>query len=136
MQPFANTLVNLTLSGAQLREVLEHIVRGRQPGMHVSGVTVWYDTTAAPGARIRRMQLSTGESVTDAGSYKVMVNNFMAGGGDGLAMLTSVRQVNTGIVDLDALIEYLQKQPQPVRAPTEDRLRATAGTGTSPRNRP
>jgi hypothetical protein len=61
----------------------------------------------------------------------------MAGGGDGLTVLINARgRVDTGIVDLDALIEYLQKQAQPVRAPTEDRLRHAAGIGTSPRNRP
>ena len=137
LQPFANLLVKLTLTGAQLREVMEHILRGRQPGMHVSGITVWYDSAAAPGARVRRMQLASGETVTDSGNYIVSVNDFMAGGGDGLTVLINARgRVDTGIVDLDALIEYLQKQPQPVRAPTDDRLRHAAGVGTSSRNRP
>jgi 2',3'-cyclic-nucleotide 2'-phosphodiesterase/3'-nucleotidase/5'-nucleotidase len=128
LQPFGNLLVKLTLSGAQLHEVMEHILRGRQPGMHVSGITVWYDTLGAAGARVRRMQLLNGEEVTATGSYVVSVNDFMADGGDGLSMLPAARgRVDTGIVDLDALIEYLQKQPQPIQAPAEDRLRAGAG---------
>ncbi len=133
LQPFGNLLVKLTLSGAQLREVMEHILRGRQPGMHVSGITVWYDTLAADGARVRRMQLASGVEVTAAGSYVVSVNDFMADGGDGLSMLPGARgRVDTGIVDLDALIEYLQKLPQPVHTPNEDRLRAGAGAQRRP----
>jgi 2',3'-cyclic-nucleotide 2'-phosphodiesterase (5'-nucleotidase family) len=121
----------MTLTGAQLRQVIEHIVRNRQPGMHVSGITVWYDTTATGGSRVRRMELSTDAAITDTGTYVVSVNDFMAGGGDGLEMLPGVRdQVDTGIVDLDALIAYVQKLPQPVQVPREDRLRGLGAAGS------
>jgi hypothetical protein len=47
----------------------------------------------------------------------------MAAGGDNLTMIMQpVGRVDTGIVDLDALIAYLQKQPQPVRADTVRRF--------------
>jgi 5'-nucleotidase len=125
LQPFANRLVRLSLSGAQLRAVIEYIVRGRQPEMHVSGITVWYDSTGRPGARVQRMRLASGEEVRDAGTYLVSVNDFLAEGGDGLTMLQhAAEKTDTGIVDLDALIQHLQQLPQPVRAPGEDRLRA------------
>jgi 2',3'-cyclic-nucleotide 2'-phosphodiesterase / 3'-nucleotidase / 5'-nucleotidase len=134
LQPFANRLIKMTLTGAQLRQVIEHIVRGRQPGMHVSGLNVWYDTTGVPGARVRRMELSTGAAITDTGTYLVGVNDFMAGGGDGLDMLPGIQpQIDTGIVDLDALITYLQKLPQPVQAPREDRLRRVGAVGSQER---
>jgi 2',3'-cyclic-nucleotide 2'-phosphodiesterase/3'-nucleotidase/5'-nucleotidase len=124
LQPFANRLVKVTLTGDQLKRMLEQIVQGRQPGMHVSGITVDYDTTAAAGSRITRMQLLDGEEVRPDGTYIVSVNDFMAGGGDNMAVLTQAqRREDTGIVDLDALIDYLQKQPQPVRVSNEDRLR-------------
>jgi 5'-nucleotidase len=99
--------------------------------MHVSGITVWYDSTAPAGARVRRMQLSTGQDIVGAGEYTVSVNDFMAGGGDGLSMLLEPRaRQDLGIVDLDALISYLQKQAQPVAVHFEHRLRAaTDGAG-------
>ncbi|MEX2285240.1 MAG: 5'-nucleotidase C-terminal domain-containing protein, partial [Gemmatimonadota bacterium] len=87
LQPFANRIIRLTLSGTILKELMEFVVAERQPRMHVSGITVSYDTSAAPGSRLRRMQLSDGQDVQDSGSYQVGVNDFMAGGGDGLTML-------------------------------------------------
>jgi 5'-nucleotidase len=123
LQPFANLLVVLHLTGAQVREFMEFLVRGAHPGMHVSGITVMYDTTRAPGSRVVRMQLANGEDIKDSGTYTVTVNDFMAAGGDNLTMIMKpVGRVDTGIVDLDALITYLQKQPQPVRGPAERRF--------------
>jgi 5'-nucleotidase len=123
LQPFANLLVVLHLTGAQVREFMEFLVRGTHPGMHVSGITVTYDTTRAPGSRVVRMQLASGEELKDSGTYTVTVNDFMAAGGDNLTMIMKpVGRVDTGIVDLDALITYLQKQPQPVRGPADRRF--------------
>ena len=124
LQPFANRIIRLRLSGEIVKEFMEFIVADRQPRMHVSGITVWYDTTAAPGSRVQRMQLSDGETVRPTGTYEVGVNDFMAGGGDGLTMLLrATSRVDVGMIDLDALIAYLQKLPQPVSVGIEDRLR-------------
>jgi 2',3'-cyclic-nucleotide 2'-phosphodiesterase (5'-nucleotidase family) len=123
LQPFANLLVVLHLTGVQVREFMEFLVRGGHPAMHVSGITVAFDTTRAPGSRVTKMQLASGEEVKDSGTYTVTVNDFMAAGGDNLTMIMKpVGRVDTGIVDLDALITYLQKQPQPVRADTMRRF--------------
>ena len=47
----------------------------------------------------------------------------MALGGEGLGFSTSaIRSEPLGIVDLDALIAYLRKLPQPVHAPKEQRI--------------
>ena len=102
---------------------MEFLVRGAHPAMHVSGITVAYDTTRAPGKRVQRLQLENGEEITDTGTYTVSVNDFMAAGGDNLTMIMKpLGRVDTGIVDLDALIAYLQKLPQPVRADTPKRF--------------
>jgi hypothetical protein len=51
------------------------------------------------------------------------MNNFMAGGGDGLALgADAVRSEPLPIIDLDALIAYMRQLPQPIRAPTERRI--------------
>ena len=135
LQPFANLLVKLTLTGAQLKELMEVVIRGRQPNMHLSGLTVWYDSTAQTGARVRRMQLSAGQDIVPTGEYTVCVNDFMAGGGEALKMLAQPKaRDNLGIVDLDALIAYLQKQPQPVAIHFERRFRTTPpGTDGEPK---
>lgn len=123
LQPFENRLVRLTLTGAQIREVIEHIVRGNQPGMHISGFTVHYDPQKPAGSRVIRMVLPNGTEIRNNASYTMTVNDFLADGGDALAVLTRAsKREDVGIVDLDALIEYLQKQPQPTRAPAEPRF--------------
>jgi 2',3'-cyclic-nucleotide 2'-phosphodiesterase/3'-nucleotidase/5'-nucleotidase len=125
VQPFGNLLVKLQLTGAQLRSAIEHVVRGEVPGAQVSGVVVDYDPSAPPGSRVRTMRLSTGDAVRDDAVYIVTVNDFMAEGGDGFAMFLEPRgRDDTGIVDLDALIDHVSKLPQPFTAPVEPRLRA------------
>lgn len=125
VQPFANLLVKLQLTGSQLRAALEHVLRSGSPGAHVSGIVVEYDPAAAQGSRIRSMQLSNGEPIRDEARYTVTVNDFMAEGGDGFAMFAQARhREDTGIVDLDALVDYLSKLPQPITPPSDQRFRA------------
>ncbi|SCG58963.1 bifunctional metallophosphatase/5'-nucleotidase [Micromonospora coxensis] len=134
VQPFANNLVTLDLTGAQLYCVLEQqFVVGRtlypsssvRYTVDVDGVT---GTTADPcaGTRVVRGSLTLGGvTVTDAGTYRVTVNNFLAGGGDGFTTLKSGTNQVTGMIDLDAFVAYLTAS-SPVSAPALDRIRTTA----------
>lgn len=54
--------------------------------------------------------------------YSVTVNNFLAGGGDGFAVLTQGADQIYGPVDLDALIAYIQTLAQPFPAAVEGRI--------------
>ena len=57
-----------------------------------------------------------------AGStYRVTVNNFLAGGGDGFSVLTRATGLVTGPIDLDAFTAYLGAR-SPVPAPALDRI--------------
>ncbi|MGN9801761.1 bifunctional metallophosphatase/5'-nucleotidase [Micromonospora sp. L32] len=134
VQPFANNLVTLDLTGAQLYCVLEQqFVVGRtlypsstvRYTVDVNGAT---GTTADPcaGTRVVRGSLTLGGvTVTDAGTYRVTVNNFLAGGGDGFTALKSGTNQVTGMIDLDAFVAYLTAS-SPVSAPALDRIRTTA----------
>ncbi|GGO13178.1 bifunctional metallophosphatase/5'-nucleotidase [Micromonospora parathelypteridis] len=134
VQPFANNLVTLDLTGAQLYCVLEQqFVTGRTlyPSATVgyvvdpSGTT---GTVADPcaGTRVVRGSLTLGGTTVDtAATYRVTVNNFLAGGGDGFSALTGGTNLVTAQIDLDAFVAYLTAQ-SPVSAPTLDRIRTTA----------
>ncbi|MFL5618842.1 MAG: 5'-nucleotidase C-terminal domain-containing protein [Gemmatimonadaceae bacterium] len=123
IEPFGNVLYRITVSGAALRAYLERLVAPQQPRVHVSGVTMTYDSTAAPGARLRTVALANGAPLDATARYRVILNDFMALGGDGLGFTTgALRTEPLSIVDLDALIAHLRKQPQPVRAPAEVRI--------------
>ena len=127
VQPFQNTLILLELGGGFLLSALESSIDEDGIEANISGLTVEYDPEAV-GVRVRCARLSDGRPVSPDSTYSVVVNNFMAAGGAGYWMLkeaTAAKQ--TGIVDLDALVAYLEKQPQPVTAPQDKRWRAVIG---------
>jgi 5'-nucleotidase len=126
VHPFGNMLVVLELSGAHLREALEHALRGQNTDAYVSGAVVEYDPARPPGSRVTSVRLHDGTPIRDDVIYRVTVNDFLANGiGDGFAAFAaSVSQTATGVTDLDALIEYVRTLPQPIRAPTDTRMRA------------
>ena len=70
--------------------------------------------------------LANGASIRPDGRYTVILNDFLATGGDGLGLETgALKNEILPIVDLDAFIAYLKSLPQPVRAPAGRRLIAT-----------
>lgn len=124
VQPFANTLHRYTLRGVALRAYLEKLVSGRTPPrVHVSGVTLSFDPQRPAGQRLVSARLANGREIADDAQYTLVMNNFMASGGDGLALGDdALHSEPLPIIDLDALIAYLKQLPQPVRAPTERRI--------------
>ena len=123
IQPFANLLYRITVTGATLRAYLERLVARSDPRVHVSGLTITYDSTAAPGARLRTVTLDGGAPLDTAAQYRVVLNDFMALGGEGLGFTSgAIRTEPLSVVDLDAFIAHLRKLPQPVRAPAEPRI--------------
>ncbi|WP_432497013.1 bifunctional metallophosphatase/5'-nucleotidase [Kineococcus gypseus] len=131
VQPFANNLVTLDLTGAQLQCVLEQQFQVGRTLYPSAGVSYQVDpagTTAAAGAdpctgtRVPDASLTiAGEPVSDTASYRITVNNFLAGGGDGFSALTAGTNQVTGAIDLDAFTAYLGAG-SPVTAPALDRI--------------
>jgi 5'-nucleotidase len=115
--PFGNTLVVMDLTGAQLRRVLEQQwdrPASSDPAILAvsSGLTYEWDGTQAPGRRVAGVKVD-GVPLADDKTYRVVANNFLAGGGDNIPMFAQgTRRVDTGLRDLDALIAYLQKHPE------------------------
>lgn len=117
LQPFANALVTTEVTGAQLRAALENAVSGGRPSAHISGMTVRWDPSAPEGSRVREIRLSGGRVVQDGDVVTLGLSEFLATGGDRFTSLAQGRTTRTAMVDLDAVIAYLQSLPQPVRAP-------------------
>jgi 2',3'-cyclic-nucleotide 2'-phosphodiesterase (5'-nucleotidase family) len=125
VQPFANILYRLTVNGAALQTYLAKLV-AKRPNVHVSGVVVTYDSTAAAGARLISARFTDGSAIQPDQRYTVILNDFMATGGDGLGLNTAALRTEVlPLVDLDAFVSYLHELPQPVRAPADHRLVAT-----------
>jgi 2',3'-cyclic-nucleotide 2'-phosphodiesterase (5'-nucleotidase family) len=122
IQPFGNTLYSLSMTGSQLRGLLEAMV-ARDVNDHVSGLSIKYDPGKPQGSRIVSVTMTDGTPLSDTRTYNVIVNDFLATGGEGYnagGRATSAQPLN--IVDLDALIDYLKSLPSPITAPAEVRI--------------
>ena len=112
VQPFANTLVVLDLTGAQLQQALEQQWQpagASRPFLKLGvsdGFVVTYDPLAPAGSRITSMSLH-GTPIAPSTTYRVTVNSFLAGGGDNFAAFTAASaKQDSGKVDLEAQVEY------------------------------
>jgi 5'-nucleotidase len=120
MQPFGNALTVMTLSGAEIKQMLEDQQRpGREGASFLipsSPLTYRWNAKAPHGQRVQNLQLA-GQPVEAAKDYRLTVNSFLADGGDGVIALTKGRNRLGGELDLDALIAHLQTTPSPDPTP-------------------
>ncbi len=119
-QPFGNTLVTMTLTGAQLRGLLQGMFRegGRNYLLQPSGGLSYTWSEGEP--RLKSVTFE-GAPIDDATSYRVTVNSFLADGGDGFAGFTAGTDRQGGVVDLEAL-EVFVRANSPLTSPTERRV--------------
>ena len=120
VQPFGNSLVTKTMTGAQIRSLLE------QQSIGCGGQTV--NRTLQISASLRYEKSATalpatptaadcaaqigvisinGTPIDPAGSYRVTMNNFLATGGDGFTVFNSGTDVLGGAQDIDSFVAYL-----------------------------
>jgi 5'-nucleotidase len=116
IQPSQNGLVKVSLSGARLRQVLEHSLdQAGHPTAHVAGVKVRYDPRRPIGHRTQSIELLGRRKLRPDDTYTLAVDAFLAGGGDGYAMLAGLPAEPGGMLDVEALISYLRRLRQPVQ---------------------
>jgi len=114
--PFGNFVVKMPVTGAVLRQALEHALAASETRISVSGMTVRLDRTQPPGSRVTGIRLDDGRGVRDDDVYQLATFDFLAAGGSGFSMLRNRPFTNTGVEELDAFIAWLQRQSQPIRA--------------------
>ena len=125
IQPFGNSLYRLTVRGRDLRAYLERLVGREHLNAHVSGVRVVYVPTKPVGARISTVTMADGRALRDDATYTLVLSNFLLGGGDGLGLAAdAIKTEPLSIPDIDALVNYVRAQRQPLRVPFEARLTA------------
>ncbi|MFN5778123.1 MAG: bifunctional metallophosphatase/5'-nucleotidase, partial [Novosphingobium sp.] len=124
VQPFGNVLVTQTLTGAELRELLEQNFDGIGPNQVLSpsqGFAYDYDLSRPVGSRIVAMTL-LGQPIDPRASYRVATSDFLASGGDTYSTLLKGRDKVIGMPDIAALEAWLQAIP-PRAVPQEARAR-------------
>lgn len=122
VQPFGNVLNKATLSGADLRVILDEQISDRGLDYHISGFkyTYTYDDAAKTG-KVQDILLPDGTPIDPATEYTVVVNNYMYGNiKTSFGKLSSNMEV--GPVDLDATVEYVKSLPSPIDYKSEGRI--------------
>lgn len=131
VQPFNNLMNVVDLTGAQLVTALQQQVSGAVNGpnpkiLQVSkGFTYTLDMTKSGADRIvvDSVRLN-GAAIDPAKTYRVAMNEFLAGGGDGFTVLKEHKNKLVGIPDLEAFNNLLAKSSaaNPIAPPAADRI--------------
>ncbi len=135
VQSFANTLVNMDLTGAQIKTLLEQQWQRAISGDTVSvparsfiklgvsdGFTYTYDQAVDPAFPAHKLGTVTGmwldgEPIDLDETYSVTVNSFLSTGGDNFNVLKQgTGRQDTGKVDLESMVDYMATHAEGVEA--------------------
>ena len=115
--PFGNTTVVMSMTGAQIRNLLE---RQWPDGPKVTsnvlqvsqGFTYTWDAKRPAGSRLVPGSVKLdGKALEDGATYRLALNNFLAEGSDGYPEFAlGTDRIDTGMRDLDGFIAYLKKR--------------------------
>jgi len=124
-QPFRNQLVTLTLTGKQIKDMLEQQwADPKRPRiLQVSkGFGYTWDNARPYGDRVMADRMSlNGQPIDPAASYRVTVNSFLSVGGDGFSVLKDGTAPQFGGYDVDALYAYFRAN-SPIGPTAADRI--------------
>ncbi len=128
IQPFNNDLVKLELTGAQIIELLNQQWSGGNTIspriLKTSGIQYTWDASLPVSNRVNLASVTINAAPMQLTAvYTVTVNSFIAAGGDNFTVLSAGTNRVVGPVDLDALVNYLEKLPQPFSATVEGRIK-------------
>ncbi|PVC85263.1 bifunctional metallophosphatase/5'-nucleotidase [Streptomyces sp. CS131] len=131
VQPFTNMMNVVDLTGAQLVTALQQQVSGPNEAspkiLQVSrGLTYTLDLTKSGADRVVADTIKlNGEAIDPARTYRVAMNEFLAGGGDGFPALGQGTNKLVGASDLDLFNAYLAAHSTataPLAPPATDRI--------------
>jgi 5'-nucleotidase len=125
IQPFGNDVVALTLNGQQLWDVLQRQLpkAGATPRMLQPSSTLRYRwRVGADGKPELGEILVDGQPLNRTRDYRVIVNNFLSEGGDEGGGFKHGRDRAVLGTDIDALVAWLQSNPQALEQTTPGRI--------------
>ncbi|HJQ96372.1 MAG TPA: bifunctional metallophosphatase/5'-nucleotidase [Acidimicrobiia bacterium] len=127
VQPFGNSLVTMTLTGAQIDTLLEQQFDNPGVGetriLQVSaGFTYTWDASQPTGSKVDPSTIMIGGvPIVATDSYRVTVNSFLADGGDNFVVLREGTERLGGEIDLDAMVAYFEAN-SPVAPGPQNRI--------------
>jgi 5'-nucleotidase len=129
VEPFSNNLVTVTLSGAQIKQLLDAQFASTVPKiLQVSNgfsYSYTYDALTKTGTVDPASIKLNGIAIDPATSYRVTANAFLAQGGDGFSAFAAGTNRVSGQIDLDALVAYfgaMTSASSPLAPPAPTRI--------------
>jgi 5'-nucleotidase len=123
VQPFNNDLVKMSMTGQQIRELLNQQWGATKTNMlQISGLSYTWDPNKLAGQRVVSIKLPDGTEMDPNKSYSVTANIFLSGGGDGFTVFIQAKNKEVGPVDLDALVNFSKAQPKPFTYVIQNRI--------------
>ena len=134
--PYKNTLVNLTITGQEIIDVLEDAIdfslqptgsTGAYP--YASGLRFHVDASQSKGSRVSQVQVkrkgeSSWSAIDRTQNYIVVTNDYVAGGKDGYTTFAKVtqegRSVNTYLDQAQAFVDYVKAVGTLQKLPDEE----------------
>ncbi len=105
LMPFENELVLITLSGKDVRDVLDYIAS--KGGTPISGAKFVISSKKAKDIKIQN------QSFDDTKTYTILTSDYLASGGDGLEMLAKADKKVMNLKVRDALLDYFKLNNSP-----------------------
>ena len=115
--PFDNKLVTLTVTGSQLRA----LVMQAYPSYYYSNLHIVFDPALELSRQIRDVTFADGSPLKPDARYTLATVDFLADGGDGLALMSTLPREQTGLSNLDVLIAHIQTLRKPLTLPVNAR---------------
>ncbi|KAJ1444959.1 Metallo-dependent phosphatase-like protein, partial [Pelagophyceae sp. CCMP2097] len=121
--PFANTLINIEMTGAQIKQVLEDTLTntldmgGSTGGYpYAAGIRFHVDASAVANSRISYLEVNsrlagTWAAIDAAKKYTVVTNSYTAGGKDGyvtFGLIPAAKKVDTYIEYAQSMVNYAE----------------------------
>jgi 5'-nucleotidase len=125
VQPFGNQVTVLTITGAQLRSLLEQQFHGDGSANILqvsSGFSYQYRRNAEPGQHVIADSIKLhGNVVGPMDQIRVEASDFLLAGGDGMTAFKAGKDRIAGPVDVDALVAYF-KAHSPIAPSDQNRI--------------
>ncbi|WP_244933681.1 bifunctional metallophosphatase/5'-nucleotidase [Neobacillus mesonae] len=122
VQPFSNELVKMTMTGKQIRDVLNQQWGTKIQMLQISGFSYTWDPNKAVGDKVVSIKLADGSEINPDKPYTVTANIFLSGGGDGFTVFNQAQNKEIGPTDLDAFVKYIEEQPKPFTYGIQNRI--------------
>ncbi|MFB7140294.1 bifunctional metallophosphatase/5'-nucleotidase [Gottfriedia sp. NPDC056225] len=124
IQPFKLKLVKMTLTGEQIRKLLNQQwqYNGNVRMLQISGLKYTWDDSKQPGQKVIKIMRTDGTPINTQTKYSVTTNSYLSNGGDNFSVLLDGKNKIVGLTDLDAFENYLKEQKKPLVAAYDGRI--------------